>query len=94
METLLDYTDKRINCAEIGNNFRAIELPDHSKYYISYNSAIIYKDKDNNVYLDKKYHNYSQTTKKHLKLVLVESFNQTQEKIKAGIYKLVNLNIY
>jgi len=44
------------------------------------------------VYLDFKYWDYSKTTAKYRNIFLNETKKETEQKIKQGIYKLVNLN--
>lgn len=65
---------------------------DDAIYFQSYNSIIVKKYKDGRIELDEYYWNYSKTTAKYRKHFLNEGINETRKKIKAGIYKLVNLN--
>lgn len=61
-------------------------------YFQSYDSVIAYRSHLGYVLLDEKYWEYSTTTGKYRNQFLCEDKKQTQEKIDAGIYKLVNLN--
>jgi hypothetical protein len=58
----------------------------------SYNSIIAKLDNKGNVILDSYYWNYSPTTSKYRNIFLEETTKETEAKIKAGIYKLENLN--
>jgi len=58
----------------------------------SYDSVIAIKDESGNITLDEKYWNYSATTSKYRNQFLGESKNETEAKIKLGVYKLANLN--
>ena len=60
-------------------------------YFQSYNSIIVKKNFDG-IFLDENYWNYSRTTTKYRNLFLGENTEATRKKIKAGLYKLVNLN--
>ena len=57
----------------------------------SYSSNIALKA-NNTVYLDKNKWDFSVTTGKYRNEFLRENIQETREKIKQGIYKLVNLN--
>ena len=61
-------------------------------YFQSYKSIIV-KMNDDEVQLDKKYWNYSNTTGKYRNIFLNETIKDTRKKIKSGEYKLVDLNI-
>jgi len=58
----------------------------------SYKSIIAKKFPSGEVILDSYYWNYSRTTSKYRNQFLRESTKETEQKIKDGIYKLVNLN--
>lgn len=61
----------------------------------SYDSIIVkttFEDGKRVVYLDKNAWNYSKTTSKYRNLFLGETSKETEQKIKDGIYKLVDLN--
>lgn len=53
--------------------------------------TIIAKRKDGKVYLDKNW-DYSTTTGKYRNIFLGETKKETERKIKAGIYQIVDLN--
>ena len=57
----------------------------------SYDSIIAVKE-NGKVTLDKNFWDYSKTTGKYRNQFLGEDINETRRKIKAGIYKLANLN--
>jgi hypothetical protein len=61
----------------------------------SYDSVIaiktLWKDGEK-IELDEKYWDYSRTTGKYRNIFLGETKKETEQKIKAGIYKLANLN--
>ena len=61
-------------------------------YFQSYKSIIV-KMNDDEVQLDQKYWNYSNTTGKYRNIFLNENITETRKKIKSGEYKLVDLNI-
>jgi len=62
-------------------------------YFQSYDSIIVFiRNKDRKIFLDKNYWDYSKTTGKYRNLFLGEIKKETEEKIKAGIYKLKDLN--
>ena len=61
----------------------------------SYNSIIVktcFEDGKRQVYLDNDKWDYSTTTGKYRNLFLGETKKETEAKIKAGIYKLADLN--
>ena len=60
-------------------------------YFQSYNSVIA-KKTAKKIYLDKNYWDYSVTTGKYRNIFLNENKNQTERKIKEGIYILTDLN--
>ena len=91
---------------EIANQFEIED--GNSTYFQSYNSIIVKRgalsieESRNNpeikdwklsrTYLDKNYWNYSTTTGKYRNIFLGEDRKETERKINAGTYKLVNLN--
>jgi len=75
----------------VRNQFKIIT--DDGVYFQSYSSIIVFKSrKDNKIYLDKTYWNYSWTTSKHRNAFLCEETKQTEAKIKSGEYILIELN--
>ena len=62
------------------------------KYFQSYNSVIIFINNKNQIYLDEYYWDYSKTTSKYRNKFLNETNQETNFKIKIGVYKLVDLN--
>jgi len=80
------------NGNRIANQF-IIETPD-GIFFQSYNSIICFepKDRTQKTKLDKKYWNFSKTTGKYRNIFLGETKAETQAKINAGVYELVNLN--
>ena len=80
----------------IANQF--IIICDNDKYFQSYSSTIIKiknyynNSKPNQVYLDKTYWDYSNTTGKYRNIFLEESKKDTEKKIKSGEYILTDLN--
>jgi len=69
-----------------------IDTPE-GQYFQSYNSIIVYENwKEHKTYLDKNNWDYSVTTGKYRNQFLGETKKDTERKIKAGIYKLVDLN--
>jgi hypothetical protein len=67
--------------SEIGNDtFRSYETYIAKKYH------------DGTVILDTNYSNYSKTTSRNLSIFLNESLSSIRNKVKSGVYKLVNLN--
>lgn len=66
-------------------------------YFKSYESTIVKIIHDQwggnaEVYLDKTYWDYSNTTGTYRNMFLGETKNETQKKINSGVYKLINLN--
>jgi hypothetical protein len=64
---------------------------DNAIYFQSYES-IIAKIENQIIYLDSKFWNYSRTTTTYLNQFLREKKEQTEKKIKDGVYILTNLN--
>ena len=58
----------------------------------SYDSVICKRDKSGNITLDSNFWDYSKTTGKYRNIFLGETKAETQAKINAGVYELVNLN--
>ena len=58
----------------------------------SYNSIIVKKYSDGSVELDDRFWDFSKTTGKYRNVFLGERKQETETKIKQGIYKLVDLN--
>jgi hypothetical protein len=79
------------NGNKIANQF-IIYDSDGSKYFQSYNSVIAKIDPANNITLDQKYWNYSNTTSKYRNIFLEETIKDTRAKIKSGKYILTDLN--
>lgn len=76
---------------KIANQFRITD--DNGNYYFqSYESIIVKIDNNNQVWLDKKYWDYSVTTGKYRNIFLHEDKKTTQKKIDSGEYILTNLN--
>jgi len=89
--TVSNFTSSKGN--KVANQF----MINTSEYrmFQSYNSNIVkttFEDGKRVVYLDEYYYNYSKTTSKYRNLYLGESTKEIEAKIKAGIYKLTNLN--
>ena len=77
------------NGNKIPNQF--IIRDDKAVYFQSYNSIIV-KNENGKTYLDNYYWDYSTTTGKYRNMFLGETIKETREKIKNGIYELINLN--
>lgn len=65
---------------------------DGTLYFQSYGSIIVKIEPNGNVYLDKHYWDYSNTTGKYRNQFLGETKKETVAKINDGTYKLINLN--
>lgn len=64
------------------------------RVFQSYGSRIVAIDKNTRqVYLDRAYWNYSNTTSKYRAIFLGETTKETEAKIKSGEYLLVDLNL-
>lgn len=63
-----------------------------TEIFQSYKSIIAIKYYSGTVHLDKYYWDYSNTTGKYRNIFLDEKKSDTENKIKSGEYKLVNLN--
>jgi uncharacterized Zn-finger protein len=89
------------NGNKIANQF-IITDDNGNQFFQSYSSVIVkfmpsYFDKEKNklsdqVFLDQKYWNYSNTTGKYRNIFLNETIKDTRKKIKSGEYKLTDLN--
>jgi hypothetical protein len=64
----------------------------NNQLFQSYNSIIAKRYTNGMVELDKKYWNFSKTTSKYRNMFLDESNQETNYKVKVGVYKLVDLN--
>lgn len=64
----------------------------NSRLFQSYDSIIV-KIEGDSITLDEKYWDYSKTTGKYRNQFLGEKKQDTEKKIREGVYKLANLNI-
>jgi hypothetical protein len=77
--------------AEVPNQF--IITTEEGEYFQSYRSIIAFIPKDNSgIILDASKWDYSRTTSKYRNDFLNETTKETEEKIKTGEYKLLDLN--
>lgn len=67
-------------------------IQDNGAVYLQSYDVIVVKISGTDVFLDERYHNYSNTTTKHRNIFLKEDTKTINKKIKDGVYKLVNLN--
>tara|TARA_R110000868_G_scaffold160448_3_gene390070 strand:+ start:2006 stop:2263 length:258 start_codon:yes stop_codon:yes gene_type:complete len=74
---------------DIANQFEI--FTEEGVYFQSYRTIIAFKA-TGQVYLDEGSWDYSMTTGKYRNIFLGEDKKETNRKIKAGVYKLVNLN--
>jgi hypothetical protein len=74
---------------KIANQFEL--RTENAVYFQSYDSMIV-KIENGKTYLDSTYWDYSKTTGKYRNIFLGEDKKETERKIKAGIYILINLN--
>ena len=85
------------NGNKVANQF-IITDDNGNKVFQSYSSIIVKVSKKipprngNQIFLDKKYWNYSNTTGKYRNIFLNETIKDTRKKIKSGEYKLTDLN--
>ena len=79
------------NGNKVANQF-IINDDNGNTFFQSYRSVIVKLNGDE-VELDQKYWNYSNTTGKYRNIFLNENITETRKKIKSGEYKLVDLNI-
>lgn len=63
-----------------------------TRYFRSYNSNICKIEPDGSITLDEYYWNYSRTTTKYLRQFLQMNGAQIEANIRAGIFKMSNLN--
>ena len=63
-----------------------------AEWLVSYESNIVYTNKNGKVFLDPKYYDYSRTTAKYRNQYLGMTSKQVQENIDLGIFKFKNLN--
>jgi len=89
---------KSNNGNKIANQF-IINDDNGNTFFQSYSSVIVKIDKNydkafshNQVFLDQKYWNYSNTTGKYRNIFLNETIKDTRAKIKNGTYILTDLN--
>ena len=61
-------------------------------YFKSYTSIIVLETEDGRIFLDVNKWDYSRTTGRYRNIFLAETKKETEAKIKAGVYKLVDLN--
>ena len=78
------------NGNKVANQF-IIHDEKRSTFFQSYRSIIVKLNGDD-VELDKKYWNYSNTTGKYRNIFLNETIKDTRKKIKSGEYILTDLN--
>jgi hypothetical protein len=78
------------NGNKVANQF-IINDDNGNTFFQSYKSIIVKLNGDD-VELDQKYWNYSNTTGKYRNIFLNETIKDTREKIKSGEYKLTDLN--
>lgn len=75
---------------EVPNQF-IIHTPE-GRFFQSYETVIVHETNDGETILDKNFWDYSVTTTKYRNKFLGETTAETRKKIKAGIYKLADLN--
>jgi hypothetical protein len=78
------------NGNKVANQF-IINDDNGNTFFQSYKSIIVKLNGDD-VELDQKYWNYSNTTGKYRNIFLNETIKDTRKKIKSGEYKLTDLN--
>ena len=64
----------------------------NNELFQSYNSIIAKRYSNGMIELDQKYWDYSRTTSKYRNIFLNETNQETNFKVKIGVYKLVDLN--
>ena len=69
-----------------------IVMDDGTRIFRSYLSNVCRIAPDGTIYLDEYYWNYSRTTIKYLKKFLQMNIEQIHANIRAGIFKMVELN--
>ena len=76
----------------VKNQFYIFDQDNSVVMFQSYNSIIVKKYSDGLVELDQNYWDFSKTTGKYRNVFLADKNQETERKIKQGIYKLVDLN--
>ena len=77
---------------EVPNQF-SVSFPNGKEYFQSYEKVIVYRPSfKGQIYLDRKYWDYSVTTGMYRNQYLGEGIAETRKKIKGGTYRLANLN--
>ena len=83
------------NGNKVANQF-IINDDNGNTFFQSYKSVIVkvpmFGSDSEEIELDKKYWNYSNTTGKYRNIFLNENITETRKKIKSGEYKLTDLN--
>ena len=79
------------NHGPVRNQFE-IEDDQGNTYFQSYDSVIAKRGPDGEITLDSKAWDYSVTTGRYRNIFLGENKAETEKKIKAGTYKMGNLN--
>lgn len=87
---VFNLTSKRSGKA-VANQY-CIIMNDGARYFRSYDSNICKIEPDGTIILDEYYWNYSKTTSKYLAQFLGVNNAQIHANVKAGIYKMENLN--
>lgn len=67
-------------------------MDDGTRIFRSYLSNVCRIDPDGTIYHDEYYWNYSRTTTKYLKEFLQMNIEQIHANIRAGIFKIIELN--
>ena len=80
------------HAGEAVKNQFVIEDDSGNVFFQSYDSIIVKKDKNGQIYLDSVYWDYSTTTGKYRNIFLREDKKTTERKIKEGQYILTDLN--
>jgi hypothetical protein len=78
------------NLGGVVNQF-TIEVQGYGVYFQSYQTVIAHQTPDGAIELDHKWQ-YSKTTSKHLHRFLNEDLKSVADKVKRGLYKVVDLN--
>ena len=76
----------------VKNQFVIYDQNKNVSYFKSYNSIIVKRDHNGQIWLDSRTWNYSATTAKYRRKFLYEGIDDTRAKIKSGEYKLTDLN--
>lgn len=85
VENMLSY-----NGNKVPNQF--IIKTEQGRVFKSYDSIIAFVDKSGRVFLDSKYWDYSNTTRKYRNEFLGEKSKETAQKVASGVYVLTDLN--